>query len=124
MRYQWQPRQTSFHLRALAGLVEHESSTGKYQLTDAGQMAISLIEDFQFLAEKTRQMKLGAPVNYVRNLALGDHSLLLYDAETFKREISFSFLKEGLSKHQAALYCFGKQTRFGKSTSRETWNNL
>ncbi|MFZ1039429.1 MAG: MEDS domain-containing protein [Candidatus Bathyarchaeia archaeon] len=104
MRYQWQPRQTSFHLRALAGLVEHESSTGKYQLTDAGQMAISLIEDFQFLAEKTRQMKLGAPVNYVRNLALGDHSLLLYDAETFKREISFSFLKEGLSKHQAALY--------------------
>ena len=109
MHYYRQPRQTSFHLRALAGLVEHEPSTGKYQLTDAGQMAISLIEDFQFLVKRTKQMKLDAPINYARNLALGDHSLLLYDAETFKREISFSFLKEGLSKHQAALYCFGNK---------------
>jgi DNA-binding transcriptional ArsR family regulator len=93
-----------FHLRALAGLVEHEPSTGKYQLTDAGQMAISLIEDFQFLAGRTKQMKLGAPINYVQNLVLGDHSLLLYDTEMFKREISFSFLKEGLLKRQAAFY--------------------
>jgi hypothetical protein len=93
-----------FHLRALAGLVEHEPSTGKYQLTDAGQMAISLIEDFQFLVKRTKQMKLDAPINYIRNLALGDHSLPLYDTETFKREISFTFLKEGLLKHQATFY--------------------
>jgi peroxiredoxin len=49
-------------------------------------------------------MKLDAPVNYIRNLALEDHSLLLYDTETFKREISFSSLKEELLKHQAAFY--------------------
>jgi hypothetical protein len=49
-------------------------------------------------------MELDAPINYIRNLALGDHSLLLYDTETFKREISFTFLKEGLLKHQAAFY--------------------
>jgi DNA-binding transcriptional ArsR family regulator len=93
-----------FHLRSLAELVEHESSTNKYRLSDAGWMALGLIKDVQFVVERMKQNKLGAKINYVRNLVLGDHSLLLYDTEMFKREISFSFLKEGLSKHQAAFY--------------------
>jgi DNA-binding transcriptional ArsR family regulator len=93
-----------FHLRALAELVEHEPSTNKYRLTDAGRMAIGLIEDVQFTAEKIKRNKLNAPINYVRNLVLGEHSLFLYDTEKLKHEISFSFLKEGLLKHQAAFY--------------------
>ena len=93
-----------FHLRALAELVEHESSTNKYRLSDAGWMAVGLIKDVQFVVERIKQDKLGAKINYVRNLVLGDHSLLLFDTEVFKREISFSFLKEGLAKHQAAFY--------------------
>jgi len=93
-----------FHLRSLAELVEHESSTNKYRLSDAGWMALGLIKDVQFVVERIKQNKLGAKINYVRNLALGDHSLLLYGTEMFKREISFSFLKEGLLKHQAAFY--------------------
>lgn len=93
-----------FHLRALAELVEHEPSTNKYRLSDAGWMALGLIKDAQFVVERIKQDKLTAKINYVRNLVLGDHSLLLYDTEMFKREISLSFLKEGLSKHQAAFY--------------------
>jgi len=93
-----------FHLRALVELVEHEPSTNKYRLSDAGRMAMGLIEDVQFMVERIKQNRLEAKINYVRNLVLGDHSLLLYDTEIFKREISFSFLKEGLSKHHAAFY--------------------
>jgi DNA-binding transcriptional ArsR family regulator len=93
-----------FHLRALAELVEHEPSTNKYRLSNAGRMATGLIEDVQFILGRIKQNKLDTKINYVRNLVPGEHSLLLYDTETFKREISFSFLKEGLSKHQAAFY--------------------
>lgn len=91
-----------FHLRALGGLVEHKPTTNKYQLTDRGKMGVSLIEDIQFLARIGR--KSGELINYVRNIVLGDHALLLYDTERFKHEMSFSFLKEGLTKRQAAVY--------------------
>ncbi len=93
-----------FHLRALAELVEHEPSTNKYRLTEAGRMATGLIEDVQFMAERIKQNKLNATINYVQNLVLGDHSLFLYGTENFKRETSFSFLKEALVNRRAAVY--------------------
>jgi len=93
-----------FHLRALRGLVEREPSTGRYRLTERGQLAAELIWDTRFLiASPGRDLTL-QPRRYVRRLRLGDHAVLFYDTEEIKREICFPFLEAGLLRREAVVY--------------------
>lgn len=93
-----------FHLRALEGLVEQEPSANKYRLTHRGQLAVELICDTRFLIERRGRELAFEPTRYVRRLRLGDHAVLFYDTEDFKREISFPFLLAGLLKGEAVVY--------------------
>lgn len=95
-----------FHIRALKvrGLVEHDPLMKKYRLTDRGQFACELMWDTRFLiARRGRNLTL-EPRRYVRRLRLGDHTVLFYDTEDVKREISFPFLEAGLLKGEAVVY--------------------
>lgn len=96
-----------FHIRALRGLVEREPSMKKYRLTDRGQLAGDLIWDIRLrIATGGRDFALELalkPAIYVRRLKLGDHSVLFYDTEAVKREISFPYLLAGLLKSEAVV---------------------
>jgi len=93
-----------FHIRALKGLVEHDPSMKKYRLTDRGQLAGELIWDIRFIIDRGGRDLVYEPTRYVRRLKFGDHTLLYYDTENVKREITFSFLEAGLPKGEAVVY--------------------
>lgn len=59
-----------FHLRTLKGLVEREPSTGKYRLTDRGQLAGELIWDIQFIISRGGRDLQQEPTTHVRRLFL------------------------------------------------------
>ena len=88
-----------YHLRTLSKFVELEPATKKYRLTDRGRLLAEVILDFRFLASKGKEAS-----RYAERLTIGDHAVALYDNEGFKREISFPFLKAGLSRGEAAVY--------------------
>jgi len=93
-----------FHIRALKGLVEHDPSIKKYHLTDRGQLAGELIWDVRFIIERGGRDLAYEPTRYVRRLKFGDHSILYYDTEDVRREITFSFLEAGLPRGEAVVY--------------------
>jgi len=88
-----------YHLRTLSEFVELEPATKKYRLTNRGNWLADVIHDFRFLASRGKEAS-----RYVERLTIGDHAVVLYDVEGFKREISFPFLKAGLSRGEAAVY--------------------
>jgi hypothetical protein len=88
-----------YHLRTLSEFVELEPITKKYRLTDRGKMLASVMREFRFLTSGWNEAS-----TYVEHLTIGDHAVALYDDEGFKREISFPFLKVGLSRGEAAVY--------------------
>ena len=88
-----------YHLRTLSEFVELEPATKKYRLTDRGKSLAEVILDFRFLASRGKEAS-----RYAERLTIGDHAVALYDNEGFKREISFPFLKAGLSRGEAAVY--------------------
>ncbi len=88
-----------YHLRTLSEFVELEPATRKYRLTDRGKSLAEVILDFRFLAARGKEAS-----RYAERLTIGDHAVALYDNEGFKREISFPFLKAGLSRGEAAVY--------------------
>jgi hypothetical protein len=88
-----------YHLRTLSKFVELEPATKKYRLTDRGQLLAEVILDFRFLTSRGKEAS-----RYAERLTIGDHAVALYDNEGFKREISFPFLKAGLSRGEAAIY--------------------
>jgi DNA-binding transcriptional ArsR family regulator len=92
-----------FHIRALEGLVERESSR-KYRLTEKGLLASELMWDIRFLLSRGRRGLAYEPTTYARNLKSGDHAFLLYNTEDSKHEISFSFLEGGLARGEAAAF--------------------
>lgn len=98
-----------FHMRALKGLVEHESSTNKYRLTDRGQIAGELIWDIMFIISRGGRDLAQEPTRYVQNLKFGDHALFLYNTEDDRREIAFSYLKAGLPKGEAIVFLVPEQ---------------
>jgi DNA-binding transcriptional ArsR family regulator len=61
-----------FHLKALKGIIEQESSTKKYRLTDKGQLASELIWDIRFAIERGGRDLASEPTRYVRRLKSGD----------------------------------------------------
>ena len=88
-----------YHLRTLSKFVELEPTTKKYRLTDKGKLLSAVIHDFRFLTSKGKEAS-----RYAERLTIGDHAFALYDNEDFKREISFPFLKAGLSSGEATVY--------------------
>lgn len=88
-----------YHLRTLSEFVELEPTTKKYRLTRRGKLLADVIHDFRFLTSKGKEA-----ARYAERLTIGDHAFALYDNEDFKREISFPFLKAGLSRGEAAVY--------------------
>jgi hypothetical protein len=88
-----------YHLRMLTKFVELEPATKKYRLTDRGELLADVIHDFRFLASRGKEAS-----RYAERLTIGDHAVALYDIDGFKREVSFPFLKAGLSRGEAAVY--------------------
>jgi hypothetical protein len=76
----------------------------KYRLTDRGQLAGELIWDIRFIIDRGGRDLAYEPTRYVRRLKFGDHTLLYYDTEGVRREITFSFLEAGLPKGEAVVY--------------------
>lgn len=88
-----------FHLRTLKDFVELHPSTKKYRLTSRGDLLGAVIHDFRFLVFKGKETE-----RYVRLLKFGDHAVLTYDDEGFRRRVAFSFLRAGLSRNEAVMY--------------------
>jgi len=88
-----------YHLRTLSKFVELEPTTKKYRLTNRGKLLAGVIHDFRFLTSKGNEAS-----RYAERLTIGDHATAFYDNEDFKRQISFPFLKAGLSRGEAAAY--------------------
>jgi len=88
-----------YHLRALKGFIELDSSTKRYRLTHRGKLLDACIQSLRFVTAintKARQ--------YVQRLRFGDHAVGFCDADYFKRKISFPFLEVGLSEGEAVVY--------------------
>ncbi len=98
-----------FHLRKLKGLVEHDSSTNKYHLTDRGLIAGELIWDIGFIISRGGRDLAQEPTRYVRNLKFGDHALFVYNGKDDRREIAFSYLEAGLPKNEAVIFLVPEQ---------------
>jgi len=88
-----------FHLRELKEFVELEPSTKKYRLTDRGKLLAHMIQNFRSVSSRKKIYK-----EYAGNLASGDHALVLYVEENFKRKILIPFLKAGLLRGEAIVY--------------------
>ncbi len=88
-----------YHLRTLSKFVELEPTTKKYRLTDRGKLLAQLIRDFRFMTSREKEAS-----RYAEHLTIGDHAVAFYDNDDFKRQISFPFLKAGLSRGEAAAY--------------------
>jgi hypothetical protein len=88
-----------YHLRMLREFVKLEPTTKKYRLTDEGKLLSAVIRDFRFLTSGANEAS-----RYAENLRIGDHAVALYDNDDFERQISFPFLKAGLSRGEAAVY--------------------
>jgi len=88
-----------YHLRTLSKFVELEPTTKKYRLTDKGKLLSAVIHDFRFLTSKGKEAS-----RYAERLTIGDHAVAFYDNDDFKRQISFPFLKAGLSSGEATVY--------------------
>jgi len=88
-----------YHLRTLSGFVELEPTTKKYRLTDRGKLLADVIHDFRFLTSRGKEAS-----RYAERLTIGDHAVAFYDNDDFKRQISFPFLKAGLSSGEATVY--------------------
>jgi hypothetical protein len=93
-----------YHLRRLAGFVEFEPVTKKYVLTYRGRLLLDIIRDFRRRVQKANQ-----PLKYAEQFARGDHAFALYNTESFKHDISFSFMKAGLLRGKAAVYTVGEE---------------
>jgi hypothetical protein len=88
-----------YHLRTLSEFVELEPKTKRYCLTDRGEMLAILIDNFRFVTAKGNEAS-----RYAERLTIGDHAIAFYDNDDFKRQISFPYLKAGLSRGEAAVY--------------------
>jgi len=88
-----------YRLRTLNKFVELEPKTKKYRLTDRGKLLAGMIHDFRYLTSRGRKAS-----RYVERLTIGDHAVTLYDNDDFKRQISFPFLRAGLSRGEAVVY--------------------
>jgi hypothetical protein len=88
-----------YHLRTLSKFVELEPTTKKYRLTARGELLAGVIHDFRFLISRGKEAS-----RYSERLTIGDHAVALYDNDDFKRQISFPFLKAGLSRGEATVY--------------------
>jgi hypothetical protein len=88
-----------YHLRTLSKFVELEPTTKKYRLTDKGKLLSVVIRDFRFLTSRGKEAS-----RYAERLTIGDHAVAFYDNDDFKRQISFPFLKAGLSSGETTVY--------------------
>jgi len=93
-----------FHIRSLKGLVESDSSTKRFRLTDRGRLATELIWDCRLLLARQGTNLEHESTTQVRRLMLGDHAVLFYDTEDEKREKTFPFLLAGLLRRRAVVY--------------------
>jgi len=98
-----------FHLKALKGLIEREPSTSKYRLADRGKLAAAVICTVRLTMAKDELTLTHEPTIYVRRLGLGDHAVLFYDTQEFKRKICFPFLEAGILKGEAVVYLTSEQ---------------
>lgn len=108
-----------FHMRALKGLVQRDSSTNKYCLTDRGRLASQLISEMRFMISRSLADE---PAEYAEHLDFGDHAFLMYDTEDAKRRIAYSFMRAGLSKGDAVMYLVSEHKL--DSESREIQKSL
>jgi len=67
-------------------------------------LAGELLWDTRFIIARRGRDHAFEPTRYVRRLRLGDHAVLFYETQDFKRQISFPFLLAGLLKGEAAVY--------------------
>lgn len=88
-----------YHLRSLKAFVELDSSTRKYRLTSRGKLLAGGIQSFRSITLLNQEY-----VKYVQNLSLGDHGVVFYAEEDFKRSVSFPFLKAGIARNEAIVY--------------------
>lgn len=93
-----------YHLRRLTDFVELEPTTKKYQLTYRGRLLSGLIREFCSQVSRGNQ-----PLRYAEQLVLRDHAFALFNSESFKRDITFPFLKAGLSRGYAAVYAVSEE---------------
>jgi hypothetical protein len=93
-----------YHLRGLTEFVELEPTTKKYQLTYRGRLLSDLIREFYSQVSKGNQL-----FRYAEQLVLRDHAFVIFNSESFKRDITFPFLKAGLSSGYAAVYAVGEE---------------
>jgi hypothetical protein len=88
-----------YHLRTLKGFIKFDAATKKYCLAEKGKFLDACIRDFRFIVSVSRES-----TNYAKGLERGAHAVGLYNAEEFKLEIAFPFLKAGLLKGEAVAY--------------------
>jgi hypothetical protein len=93
-----------YHLRTLTEFVELEPKTKKYRLTDRGKLLAGVIRDFRFLTSRRTETS-----RYAERLTIGDHAVAFYENDNFKRQISFPYLKAGLSRGEAAVYIVSEE---------------
>jgi hypothetical protein len=93
-----------YHLRRLVGFVEFEPITRKYKLTYRGKLLWGIIRDFRSRVQTGNQL-----LRYAEQLVMGDHAFALFDSESFKRDVTFPFLKTGLSRGYAVVYVIGEE---------------
>ena len=93
-----------YHLRRLVGFIEFEPTTKKYKLTYRGNLLLGIIREF-----RSRVLKGNRPLRYAEQLVMGDHAFALFTSESFKRDITFPFMKAGLSRGYAAVYAVGEE---------------
>jgi len=102
-----------YHLRTLKGFIKVDATTKKYSLTEKGKFLDACIRDFRFIISVSRES-----AKYAEGLRRGAHAVGLCNTEEFKHEISFPFLKAGLSKGEAVAYVAPehKQSLIAKET--------
>jgi hypothetical protein len=93
-----------YHLRRLIGFIEFDAAIKKYKLTYRGKILLDIIREFRIRVQKGNQ-----PLRYAEQFARGDHAFALFNSESFKHDIAFSFMKAGLLRGQAAVYVVGEE---------------
>ena len=100
-----------YHLRSLREFVELDPLTRKYHLTSRGKLLAGTIQSFRLITLPNHEY-----AKYVQSLSFGDHGVVFYTEEDFKRAISFPFLKAGIARNEAVVYLvleskLGSETR-------------
>ncbi len=89
-----------YHLRTLREFVELDTKQGKYHLTSRGELLVRMIHNY-----RSQLSHVPDHLNYALELKAGDHAVALISDNEFKRQVVFPFLKSGISRGYAGVYC-------------------